>query len=199
MFCAQNPISSTLFRDKTLKIYSDSQGENPRIPITVYSRAETCLDYWHPMWLIESNSISNMGGSKNKSCPYELKKKLLDKHIIRLSSHYLQNVSIFTNKKVLFLKKNMRHVSIRDKKSNFLNSNTCFCSRLYGTCINKNLPPKVHIKILCPSLARQLSAKRNFNMYLCIDSYCRIYQWVACTLIRFAANAHFLCHNIFHR
>ena len=40
-------------------------------------------------------------GVKNKSRPNELKKKLLDKHIICLSSHYL---SIFTNKKVLFLK-----------------------------------------------------------------------------------------------
>ena len=49
-------------------------------------------------------------------------KKLLDKHIMRLSSHYLQNRFIFTSKKVLFLKKN----------SDFLNSNTCFCSRLYG-------------------------------------------------------------------
>ena len=47
-----------------------------------------------------------------------------------------QNFSQFwLQKKVLFLKKNMRHVSIREfekQKSDFLNSNTCFCWRLYG-------------------------------------------------------------------
>ena len=47
-------------------------------------------------------------GVKNKSRPNELKKKLLDKHIIRLPSHKSQI------KKVLFLK--MQHVSIRDFK-----------------------------------------------------------------------------------
>ena len=57
-----------------------------------------------------------MGGSKNKSSPNELKKKLLDKHNIRLSSHYLQNLSIFTNKKSFIPKKNMRNVSIQDFK-----------------------------------------------------------------------------------
>ena len=58
--------------------------------------------------------------SKNKSCPNELKKKLLDKH---MSSHYLQNRSIFTNKKSFIPKKNMRHVSIRDfKKQKIKNS-----------------------------------------------------------------------------
>ena len=40
-----------------------------------------------------------------------------------------------TNKKVFFLKKN-RRATIRDfKKSDFLNSNTCFYLRLYGRCI----------------------------------------------------------------
>ena len=44
------------------------------------------------------------------------KKKLLDKKIMCLSSHYLQNFSIFTNKKFLFLKKKLRHFSIWDFK-----------------------------------------------------------------------------------
>ena len=51
-----------------------------------------------------------------------------------LSSHYLQNLSIFTNKKVLFLKKicgMLVFETLKNKKSDFLNSNTCFCSRLY--------------------------------------------------------------------
>ena len=87
--------------------------------------------FWFYFWWLEwfefeynivtsiSTSIINMGheGSKNKSCPNELNKKLLDKHIIRLSSHYLQNLSIYTSKKVLLIKK-MRHVSIWDFKKN---------------------------------------------------------------------------------
>ena len=63
---------------------------------------------------------------------------LLDKHIIRLSSHYLQNLSIFTNKKVLFLKKLcgiLVFETLKNKKKYFLNSNTCFCLRLYGSLI----------------------------------------------------------------
>ena len=44
-------------------------------------------------------------------------------------------LSIFTNKKVLFLKKICTMLvfeTLKNKKSSFLNSNTCFCSRLYG-------------------------------------------------------------------
>jgi hypothetical protein len=40
-----------------------------------------------------------------------------------------------TNKKVLFLKKKFGMLvfeTLKNKKSDFLNSNTCFCSRLYG-------------------------------------------------------------------
>ena len=36
-----------------------------------------------------------------------MKKKLLDKQIMCLSSHYLQNISIFTNKKSFIPKKNI--------------------------------------------------------------------------------------------
>ena len=56
------------------------------------------------------------------------------KHIIHLSSHYLQNLSILTNKKVLFLKKicgTLVFETLKNKTSDFLNSNTCFCSGLY--------------------------------------------------------------------
>ena len=65
---------------------------------------------------------------KIKNVRMSWKKKLLDKHIIRLSSHYLQNLSIFTNKKVLFLKEICSMLvfeTLKNKKSDFLNSNTC--------------------------------------------------------------------------
>ena len=77
------------------------------------------------MLLIELNSISNMGVPKIKVVQMSLK---LDKHIIRLSSHYLQNLAIFTNKKVLFLKKlwgMLLFETLKNEKSDFLNSNTC--------------------------------------------------------------------------
>ena len=68
-----------------------------------------------------------MGGQKikeNKCCPNDLKKKV-DKHIIHLSSHNHQNLSIFTNKKVLFLKKifgMLVFMTLKNEKSDFLNS-----------------------------------------------------------------------------
>ena len=51
------------------------------------------------------------------------------------------NLSIFTNKKVLFLKKicgMLVFETLKNKKSDFLNSNTCFCSQLYGNSSDKN-------------------------------------------------------------
>ena len=60
-------------------------------------------------WVTAHVKFNSTWGSKNKSCPNELKKRLLD-----VCQVYLQNLSILTNKKVLFLKKG--HVSIQDFK-----------------------------------------------------------------------------------
>ena len=60
--------------------------------------------------------------------------------MLKISAH-------LDNKQKCFVpKKNIRHVSIRDfkkKKNHFLNSNTCFCSRLYGTYLSSLVNMKV--------------------------------------------------------
>ena len=75
-----------------------------------------------------------MGGSKNKSCPNGLKNLILDKHIMLVKYLFFQLIRT-TNKQVLFLKKiwgMLLFETLKIKKSDFLNSNTCFYSRLYG-------------------------------------------------------------------
>ena len=55
--------------------------------------------------------------------------------MLKISAFYLENQKSFVPKTI------MRHVTNQDFKSkisDFLNSNTCFCSRLYGNSFYAN-------------------------------------------------------------
>ena len=74
------------------------------------------------MLLIEFNSISNMGGQKIKVVRMSWKKSYLTNTL------YVCQVTTLTNKKSLFLKKIFGMLvfeTLKNKKSDFLNSNTC--------------------------------------------------------------------------
>ena len=83
---------------------------------------------------LKFNSISNMGCQKNKSCPNELK-FCEDSRNPKSIRCWKFQPSIFKNKKVLFLKNicgMLVFETLKNKNCDFLNSNTCFCLRLYS-------------------------------------------------------------------